>query len=196
MLIKGVGMSRVSVGFVSAIAPSSFFSKVAVPGLSGRCHIPKRRRVQYRTRMLFEPIHTLPEFLNQVAVSCGIGFMGIAGAKATQQARALIEGDRKSEYMDALAKEIDSARRRRELADVREERDWNDVSVDRFANIYVEPEVVPEMEAYDDLEAFDKLLMDSPASKRALSDAKKLEMRIPDFLPEPSEFETEEDDGK
>lgn len=187
-------MSCSQTGFISAAVPSTSFCGILIPGKSTCRLTPKRKRSKYQTGMLFEPIHTLPEFLNQVVVSCGIGIMGIAGAKATEQARALIEADRKADYMDALALEMDSARRRQELSDVRGERDWNDVSVDRLSNTYVEPEVVAELGSHDELEAFDRLLLDSPAAKKTFPGAKKLELRIPESLPEPSEFEIEEED--
>ncbi|CDF39884.1 unnamed protein product [Chondrus crispus] len=94
--------------------------------------------------------------------------------------------------MDELARDIDSLRRRKELANVSRERDWDDVGVDRYANVVVEPEVVPELESHDDLEAFDKLLMDAPAAKRMAP-----KKRFPDVhmrLPDPAEFEFEDDD--
>lgn len=139
-----------------------------------------------------DPVHSLPEFINHVMVSCGIGLAGIAGAKATEEARALTAGDQKADRMDALARDIDSRRRRKELANVGRDRDWNDVGVDRYANVVVEPEVVPELESRDDLEAFDKLLMDSPAAKRFISKKGRFEKRKK--LPGPTEFKFEDED--
>lgn len=184
----------------SSAWPPAHFLRSSSQDMAWRCRTHKRTRPRYVPSMhLFEPIHTLPEFLNQVVVSCGIGLVGIAGAKATEHARALTAGDRKADEMDALAREIDSFRRRRELADVKEDRDWNDVSVDRYGSIVVTPEVVPELESHDDLEAFDRLLMDSPAARRLRTTSEEGGLRRSgrsDSLPEPTDFRAVEDDAE
>lgn len=187
--------------FVQTLPTCSFLNKTHLDSSACRAIYPKRRRTIYRTPDIqipvcslhfLEPVHTLPEFINHLVVSCGIGLAGIAGAKATEGARALTAGDRKADRMDQLARDIDSRRRRKELANIGHERNWNDVGVDRYANVFVEPEIVPEIESHDDLEAFDKLLMDSPAAKRFSS-----QKEYPDInrrLPDPTEFECQDED--
>ncbi|CAN8065155.1 unnamed protein product [Agarophyton chilense] len=111
--------------------------------------------------MSFDAAHVIPQLVNHLIVSCGIGFAGIVGAKATEEVRALTAGDQRADEMTALAVEIDSFRRRKELASSPGDRDWADVTVDRFSNIMVVSESVPELESQDDLNAFDKLLTQS-----------------------------------
>lgn len=61
--------------------------------------------------------------------------------------------------MEAVALQIDSARRRAELARVRKgEREWDDVAVDRFAGVRVWMEDVPEIGGVDEMKEFDRLL--------------------------------------
>lgn len=187
--------------FVPTSPQASFLGKKQLQSTASPATSPRRRRATHRTSKrqcpalsihFLEPAYALPEFINHLVTSCGIGLAGIAGAKATEEARALTAGDKKAERMDQLAKDIDSRRRRKELANVGRERDWDDVGVDRYANVVVEPEVVPELESHDDLEAFDKLLMDAPAAKR-MAPKKK----FPDVyrrLPDPAEFEFEDED--
>lgn len=123
-----------------------------------------------RVRMLFlDPIHTMPEFMNQLIVSCGVGIMGVVGSKVTEEARSLQQADHRAEKMDTLNADIESFQRRRELANVKMNRGWGDVKIDRYSNVLVEAEEVPELESEDDLEAFDRLLMDSPAAKRLVN---------------------------
>lgn len=146
--------------------------------------------------MLFaDPVNTLPEFITHIIASCGIGLAGIVGAKATEEVRALTHGDRRADYFDALARDVDSVRRRQELAAQAGDRDWNDVAVDKFSNLLVVPEEVPENESYDDLRAFDRLLRDSPASRRSLRQS-ELTSRLQQTLPDPSEFQLEDDDDE
>lgn len=113
---------------------------------------------------LLDPIHSLPEFVNQLIVSCGIGFAGIAGAKATERARALTAGDHQAERMETAALEIDRLRRRKELEQVRGVREWDDIRVDRFGGVKVWVEEVPEIGGGDELREFDRLLGDIPSS--------------------------------
>ncbi|PXF41244.1 hypothetical protein BWQ96_09004 [Gracilariopsis chorda] len=108
--------------------------------------------------MTFEAAHALPQLVNHLVVSCGIGLAGIVGAKATEEVRALSAGDSQADEMATLALEIDSFRRRNELAARPGDRDWTEVTVDRFSNVVVAPELVPELDSYDDLKAFDRLL--------------------------------------
>lgn len=187
------GMSDHRLSFVSTLPRSPFRGNDVQQVVARRATLCKRRRVTYCTSMHFlDPVHNLPEFINHVMISCGIGLAGIAGAKATEGARALTAGDQKADHMDALARDIDSLRRRRELANVGRDRDWDDVGVDRYANVVVVPEVVPELESHDDLEAFDKLLMESPTAKHFPSEPESGIVRK--TLPEPTEFEFEDED--
>lgn len=146
--------------------------------------------------ILVDPVHSLPELVNQIMVSCGIGLAGIVGAKATEEVRALTAGEQRADYMDALGMDIDSFCRRRELAEAAGDRDWNDVSVDKFSNIIVVSEAVPELESHDDLQAFDQLLKESPAAKRRLREEGRMGVRENDrdLLPKASEFVFEEED--
>lgn len=106
-----------------------------------------------------DPVHTLPEFINHLVASCGLGFAGIVGAKATEHARALKAGDSQAERMEAVALRIDSMRRRAELARVRGGvRNWEDVAVDRFGGVRVRIEDVPEIEGVEEMRKFDQLL--------------------------------------
>lgn len=186
-------MSENHLSFVPTLPRSLFCGNDVMQAVARRATLCKRRRVTYPRSMHFlDPVHNIPEFINHVVISCGIGLAGIAGAKATEGARALTAGDRKADHMDSLARDIDSMRRRRELADVDQERDWNDVGVDRYANVVVVPEVVPELESHDDLQAFDKLLMESPTARHSPSKTESGDVRK--TLPEPTEFEFEDEE--
>lgn len=114
-------------------------------------------------RQLLPHLHSLPELMNQLIMSCGVGLAGIVGSKATSQVRALTEGDRRADAMEALASDIDSLRRRKELKEGRGVRDWSDVCVDKLSNVVVVPQTVPLLEAKDELDAFDSLLGDVKA---------------------------------
>lgn len=86
--------------------------------------------------------------------------------------------------------DIDSTRRRKELADVKPDRDWTDVGVDKYSNIRVVPEKVPELGQQDELNAFDRILSEAPATKR-LDDLRN-ELQIPgptDFILEDEELD-------
>lgn len=120
--------------------------------------------------VLFQHTHTALEMVNQLVVSCSIGLAGIVGGKATEQVRELTHSDARMQAMDRLSGEIDSMRRRRELAtniDKKEDglgspRDWSDVAVDKLSNIVVvEDEVPPTLGVVsDELTRFDSLLID------------------------------------
>lgn len=127
--------------------------------------------------------------MSQLVVSCGIGIAGIVGAKATEEVRAMASSERRADYMDALSVDIDSYRRRKELADAAGNRDWGDVDVDRFSNVVVTPDHVPALDSHDDLQAFDRMLMNAPAAQR------EKEQMLKQALPEPSEFVFSDDDG-
>lgn len=109
-------------------------------------------------RMSFDAAHALPQLVNHLVVSCGIGLAGIVGAKATEEVRALSAGDAQADEMTSLALQIDSFRRRNELAAAPGDRDWTQVRVDSFSNVVVAPELVPELDSHEDLQAFDRLL--------------------------------------
>lgn len=120
--------------------------------------------------ILFQHTYTVLEVVNTLVVSCGIGLAGIVGGKATEQVRQLTHSDARMQAMERLSGEIDSVRRRRELAtniDKKEDglgspREWSDVAVDKLANIVVvEDEVPPTLgPVSDELTRFDSLLID------------------------------------
>lgn len=138
-----------------------------------RAHVIRRRQAP---RQLVQHVSTMAEIIGQFILSCGVGFAGIVGNKATERARLVIGGERRAEAMEKLALEIDSFRRRKELAEgaavvlkenendknqtsnVELERDWVDVGVDKLSNVVVVPEDVPLLGVNDELLKFDSLL--------------------------------------
>lgn len=116
--------------------------------------------------IILDHILTFPDLVNNLTVTLGIGLAGIVGAKATEEVRALTEGERRADYFDALASDIDSFRRRKELSEGPGNRDWADVGVDRFSNVVVVPEHVPEICGMEEMSEFDRLLQDAPAARR------------------------------
>lgn len=156
---------------------------------------PSRRKSRTVPRQLLPHIHTLPELVNQLIVSCGVGLAGIVGSKATSQVRAFTEGDRRADAMESLASDIDSLRRRQELSRGCGNREWDEVGVDKLSNIFVVPGTVPSLEAKDELDAFDSLLggvegAGSKNSNNSLSSpsASGHDSRQSMPLPPPSEF--------
>ena len=139
--------------------------------------------------MLVDHVVSFPEFLSSLSLSLGLGFAGIVGGKATAGARAMIESDRRADYFDALASDIDSFKRRQELAEGPGNRDWQDVAVDRFSNVNVVPEAVPTLSAMDEMTEFDRLLNDAPAAKRLARGTEGTSS-----LPQPGEFQGFDDD--
>lgn len=120
--------------------------------------------------LLLQHTQTALGVVNLLVVSCGIGLAGIVGGKATEQVRQLMHSDARMQAMDRLSGEIDSMRRRRELAtniDKKDDglgspRDWSDVAVDKLYNVVVvEDEVPPTLGSVsDELTRFDSLLID------------------------------------
>ncbi|KAI0567029.1 hypothetical protein FGB62_5g539 [Gracilaria domingensis] len=145
--------------------------------------------------MSFDTGNALPQLVNHLIVSCGIGLAGIVGAKATEEVRALTAGDQRADEMTALAVEIDSFRRRKELASSPGDRDWADVTVDRFSNIMVVPEPVPELESQDDLNAFDRLLTQSVGADSSRAQDSLPSIPTTQQLIDPSHFLMEDENS-
>lgn len=145
--------------------------------------------------MSLDPTQTLPDLVHHLIMSCGIGLVGLVGTKATEDARAFTAGDRRADYMEKLATDIDSFRRRKELATRPGNRDWADVGVDKFSNAVVIPESIPELESANDLEAFDRLLEESRPTEE-LDEATSKRTLPSDVLVDPSDFLFAHDDTR
>lgn len=142
-------------------APQAFVA--ATPLLRLRrvspCATSPARRARAPPRSLLETtVHTLPDLAQQLLVSCGVGLAGLVGAKATEQARAFVAGDRRAEALRAISADLDSQRRRAELASNPGDRDWTDMRVDKLANRVVVQAQVPSLPQADELDRFDSLL--------------------------------------
>lgn len=150
-----------------------------------------RHHTRTTPTQILQHVHTFPEIMNQLVISCGVGLAGIVGNKATEQVRALTEGNRRADSMDKLASEIDSFRRRKELAEQPGNRDWSDVRVDKLSNVIVVEKPVPLLKARDELKAFDSLLSSTDSASASLSSPiiDSRNSRGTDAqLPHPSEF--------
>lgn len=156
---------------------------------------PTRSRPRIAPTQLLQHAHSLPDIINQLVISCGVGLAGIVGSKATEQVRALTEGDQRADAMEKIALEIDSFRRRKELSEHPGDRDWSDVGVDKLSNIVITEEHVPMLRAHDEFQVFDSLLgaNDNISSSASTSSSKYIHKNIFVQLPQPSEFVLDEE---
>lgn len=107
-----------------------------------------------------DPVHSLPEFISHVFVSCSLGLAGIFGAKATSHARALHRGDMRTRQLEEAGRKKESERRRSELREGvgQAGRDWTDIQVDRWAGVKVKVEELPRLGALDEMKQWDRRL--------------------------------------
>lgn len=133
----------------------------ATPHFPQRMNSPRRRTCSRRSvpgMHFLEAAHTAADFFQHVWISCGVGLIGIVGARATRQARALMESQYAAERRMLEQEVWKRDRRRMELAQGGN-RDWQQVLVDADDNYVVTDNSSPHFVSVDDeFTSFDRIL--------------------------------------